>query len=657
MNHSTEMEAAHLLRLYGCTEAPNPLRRLSAGGLSCLFDDGAVRYLSWQGTELIRSVSYLLRDTDWGTAPSSVRKLQVEEHDSHFKLRFELAFAAPQGELLANASIEGDAGGQFRFVVEATASTSVRTNRCGFVVLHPCNVAGAPLGVEHTDGAFEEAVFPAEISPCQPVLDIRSLHYSPRPGLSVECHLEAELPQDPRGRFEMEDQRNWSDASFKTYVGSLLDPWPYDLPEGRRLRQSVQVSVTEWQAPATATPIANMPLSSAPPLRIGSSNGQTMPAIGLGVHGDPRHLSVEESDAVIALRPAWLVAELDLRLADINDLPHMIALRELAAACGAKVQLDLICPADDVPAALAVRMALTCRQAQWRPDALRPCPAPYLQSFQPGDRWPDLPALEQYARAFGEAFPGTAIGGGMLTYFTELNRKRPPAAGLAFIGHTTCPIVHAADDLSVMETLESLPQIVHSVRMLWPTLAYRLGPVSLAMHRNPYGKQPAANPQLRRMAMADNDPRHQGRFGAAWLAGYACAVAPLDIEVLSFNQAQGSSGPLMTQAPMDAPSGLRVPAWGVQQALARAGGATQHTIEGLPPGVVGLAWSASDGTPRVLLANLSAVPRLVGLQEPWQSVDLSQPTVPNAPLNTPSLHCSHRRELHLEGLQVLLLQS
>jgi D-apionolactonase len=41
-----------------------------------------------------------------------------------------------------------------------------------------------------------------------------------------------------------------------------------------------------------------------------------------------------------------------------------------------------------------------------------------------------------------QAFPTALIGGGMLTYFTELNRKRQSREGIDFIGHATCPIVH-----------------------------------------------------------------------------------------------------------------------------------------------------------------------------------------------------------------------
>ena len=34
--------------------------------------------------------------------------------------------------------------------------------------------------------------------------------------------------------FEMEDQRNWTDASYKTYVRPLALPWPYTLRAGEQ---------------------------------------------------------------------------------------------------------------------------------------------------------------------------------------------------------------------------------------------------------------------------------------------------------------------------------------------------------------------------------------------------------------------------------------
>ena len=59
------------------------------------------------------------------------------------------------------------------------------------------------------------------------------------------------------------------------------------------------------------------------------------------------------------------------------------------------------------------------------------------------------------------------MGGGSFAYFTELNRKRRPFVLLDFVCHTTCAIVHAADDRSVTETIECLPYVIRSGRFLF----------------------------------------------------------------------------------------------------------------------------------------------------------------------------------------------
>src|SRR5262249_19595504 len=98
-----------------------------------------------------------------------------------------------------------------------------------------------------------------------------------------------------------------------------------------------------------------------------------------------------------------------------------------------------------------------------------------------------------------------------------------------FITHCTCPIVHAADDLSVMQSLEALPFITRSVRAICGDKPYRIGPSTLAMRQNPYRSTTKKNPHGRRIAMADRDPRHNGLFGPACSAGSTSRVASLDL--------------------------------------------------------------------------------------------------------------------------------
>ena len=113
----------------------------------------------------------------------------------------------------------------------------------------------------------------------------------------------------------------------------------------------------------------------------------------------------------------------------------------------------------------------------------------------------------------------------MLSTFTELNRKRPKAALFDFITHATCSIVHASDDRSVMETLETLPAIIASTRAMIGEKPYRIGPSAIAARMNPYSKGVLDNPSNRRVCLTNYDPRQRGLFNAAWTLGYLAACA------------------------------------------------------------------------------------------------------------------------------------
>ena len=116
---------------------------------------------------------------------------------------------------------------------------SFLTARCGFAVLHPLEgVIGRPAIIEHVDGAREQAVFPDLIAPSQPFKEIRAIEHPVAPGVAACCRMTGDI-------FEMEDQRNWSDASYKTYVRPLTLPWPYVMESGVRNRQSVELQITD----------------------------------------------------------------------------------------------------------------------------------------------------------------------------------------------------------------------------------------------------------------------------------------------------------------------------------------------------------------------------------------------------------------------------
>ena len=180
----------------------------------------------------------------------------------------------------------------------------------------------------------------------------------------------------------------------------------------------------------------------------------------------------------------------------------------------------------------------------------------------PGSPWPKMPSFEAIYGAARRAFPGVKLGGGMATYFTELNRKRPPAALLDYVTNTTCPNVHAADDRSVMETMQALPYQILSTRSFMGDTPYRIGPSQLACRENAYGKATAPNPNNGRVCLSRIDPRQRGIFNAAWTLAYIAAFARGGIEAVGLGAPTGPFGQIYRRTDFAQPyyDGLGAPA-------------------------------------------------------------------------------------------------
>ena len=337
-----------------------------------------------------------------------------------------------------------------------------------------------------------------------------------------------------------------------------------------------------------------------------------MPSIGIGFDVEQPPCDAAAVEALEALSPQALV--LIGRLDATQFEARSAEVARLAASCDAAIELQLIVP----PTREALReleaAASILHRAGVSPKSVMVCPDALLKSFQPSDAWPDLPPLEDYYRAARTAFPASEIGGGMVTFFTELNRKRPTGADIDYITHTTSPIVHAADDNSVMETLQSLPAMAQTIAAVWPRLRYRVGPSSIALRSNPYGTNCVANPGRGRLPLSDRDPRQSGLFAAAWSAGYAAALADFELDRLSLHDLAGPLGLLPTEQDRDLWTGLapqsRVrPVFHVMRALAAAASSTVLRSVGTPEGTAAIGWKTKDDRHHALIANLRSRPR------------------------------------------------
>jgi D-apionolactonase len=283
------------------------------------------------------------------------------------------------------------------------------------------------------------------------------------------------------------------------------------------------------------------------------------------------------------------------------------------------VVLEIVLPNERAPADELADVAADARDAGLALEAVVPCPAAYLKSWQPNEAWPEVSSLEEIYAAARRIFPGVLIGGGMLSYFTELNRKRPPLDAIDFITHTVCPIVHDADDRTVMDNLEALPPIAESIRAIAGDKPYRLGPSAIGMRQNPYGASPVDNLDNGRVAMAINDPRQRGLFGAAWNLGLIAHAARAGIEALALAAPSGASGIVYRTLDWSQPwfdeRGRGIfPLFQVLADLARAAGGPRIEATASDGRAI-QALAYRDGDETVLwLANLTAEPCLVRLE-------------------------------------------
>jgi hypothetical protein len=604
-------EISAAIKLCGTEEPDVPGRVLRAGPLSVELENGNLRYIRFAGAEVLRGIAYLVRDENWGTLAASIADLVVREDPDAFTASYRGRCADAKRRLTYDATISGRSDGSLAFEVVAVAETEVLTNRVGFVVLHPlAGVAGRPVRVVHTDGREEADRFPELIKPSQPIFDIRSLAHEIMPGVWATCTMEGDA-------FEMEDQRNWSDASYKTYVRPLGRPWPYVLEKGSQDRQAVRLSIrgstgAEGHAHAEA----------AIEVVLGRESGQTMSAIGVGVPAEEAVHTLEAIALVRRLGSRFLVCHIDAR--QPLDAATLAAFGGIAQATGAEFGLEIVIPGTRPPVDELRPVAKAVAGACLMPAVVAVSPASDLISHQPGEEDPNVPPAAAICAAARAAFPGARLGGGVFSYFTELNRKRPPVELIDFVTHTTCPIVHAADDRSVMETLEALPAIIASTRAFCGSAAYRVGPSAIGCRQNPYGKDVQDNPLGGRVCLARVDPRQRGLFGAAWTLGYVAAFARGGVEAIALGAPTGPLGFIYRRTDYPQPyfdgleGGAVYPAFHVVAGLARGSGRPMIEARSSRPQTVEVLAYRADGQRAVWLANLTAetvAVKLAGLPE------------------------------------------
>ncbi|MCY4305961.1 MAG: hypothetical protein OXC62_14465 [Aestuariivita sp.] len=594
------------IALYGTEEVVTPPQVLTAGDLTVELEAGNLRYIRWQGEEVLRAISFIVRDKDWGTYSPEITEMAIDIRDDSFEVTLKAIAKDSEQSFSYDARVEGSSTGKLTFHSTGRTEGNFFTNRTGFVILHPINgLIGAPVTIEHTNGNIKESTFPAIIDPVQPMMDLRALTHHTPSGILVRTLMEGDI-------YEMEDQRNWTDSSYKTYVRPLSLPWPYKIEAGDKIDQKITVEIS-----GSANKSANY---GTVPLSVGDALG-SVPPIGLGLRPEDTATTMTAADTLRALNPSYLILHHDPRSG--HDQATLSAMLKASQAINTESWLELVVVSTDNTQAEEEILAIGKMAAVLGSpfETVLVSPASDMKCTLPGSVWPETPDAADLYRIARKTFPKAKIGGGMFSYFTELNRKRPPTDMLDLVSFTTSPVVHAGDDRSVMETHEAHFSIINSVTEISSGVPWVLGPSAIGMRDNPYGSSTKYNSENIRQAMNWNDPRQRGLMGAAWTLGYIADFAIGGAAAVSIGGCTGPFGVVFSPAAYPQPwfddYGGLYPVFHVLRGFAQLKNCTMLTLEVPPPAIIsGIAARSADGSTTYWITNTKPEPVTVEITEP-----------------------------------------
>lgn len=565
---------------YGKDEPIPEMISLRAGPLTMLYDNGDLRYIRYGEHELVRRLYAAVRNQNWDTIPLTLSDVNMEAGTDAFKITYTATHQQDDIHFVWAGTIEGTAEGVVTFTFDGEAKTTFKRNRVGFCVLHPMDLAGQSMTVEHPDGSTEETTFPVEISPHQPVFDIKSLRHAAGDGASVEIRFEGDV-------FEMEDQRNWTDASYKTYCTPLALPFPVEVQAGEKIFQSITVRLHGDTSSAGDS-------SADSDVVVFEIKNETkpLPGIGLGMASNGEDLNATEIERLQALGLSHLRVDVrgDTIEADLRQAADQAA--KIGAALEIAVHLS-----DDAKQELQTVRGII--------DELTPQVSAYLifheDEKSTGTQWMEMAHNH---------LTGAPIGGGTDAFCTELNRDRPETAVMDFVVFSLNPQVHAFENVDLVETLAAQRTNLDSAYGFSGGKPVKVSPITLKMRWNPNatGPQPENPPGE---LPSQVDVRQMSLFGAGWTLGSIKYVAEGNADSVTYYETVGWLGVMATAdgspLPDKFPSvpGAVYPMYHVFADVTEfAGGHVHVTHSHQPLWVDGLALH-KDGKARVLLANLT----------------------------------------------------
>lgn len=531
------------------TNLSDTIEQLQAGRLIAEFDasTGALRDIAFRGGLIWRGVSVLLRDDQWRSVPVTVRTIVNRTSESAQVIEVDASFVDGHIQFDARYTITLRETGQIDFEFMGRAESTFLANRIGFHLLHPAAYAGDCIRQTRVDGTTIDGRFPNEIEPQivgrYSIQELRCLAHRLRDGSWAKATFDGEV-------FETEDQRNWLDASFKTYCRPLALPFPFEVREGEHFQQSITLEVETNKSSSTASTLACQYEARSP-----HATATQKPA---------SKSCFSNSDIVIRLEnvgASHSTPEVGCVFApDQPPLTHrgMAALREcrfdvlrVDVETGKPSWSEILRNAATLAEQLNVRLELALQLPPQSNDwtAIAESLRPHLNLLRriaiyrvgkPATWKGDLDALRSELPECT-----SMVGGGSDANFCELNREHAianfPVQDVSFVSWSINPQVHATDEKSIMETPRTLCSMVataHSIAGVHPLV---VSPITFRPRFNAVatGKTPTHLP------VPPADKRQHSKFAAAWMLATWIELATSGVESATWFETHGPRGILL----------------------------------------------------------------------------------------------------------------
>lgn len=466
---------------------------------------------------MLRMIYFALRDHNWNTINSVIENENISINENDFEITYDCFHIDGGVDVMQwEGKIQGNTDGSILFEIHGRVLENFRKNRAGFCVLHPLTITNQECVIIHPDDSQSTPVFPELVAPENPFKNIKSMAWNAS-GISFSISFEGDT-------FETEDQRNWGDASFKTFCTPLDKPFPVELRKGEKVFQRI-----------TFKPVSKLQPAKAKPSFISLHDTgvkSIIPALGIGASSEMSALPVT---AVPMIRDLNL-SHYRIEIYPANENWVTLFSNDYENAYSLGLPLEVALHLTDNYQEETEAFLLLCQQNKVKVKKVLLLQSHGLVTSQ---RVIDL------LPTFRQTLPKVSFGAGTNYNFNEINKNHFKAQDVDFIGFSIDPQEHAFDDLTILENIASQEYLVRSARSIYGhSMPIHISPLTLRKRFNPYATR-ASDLFIDEALKAD--PRQKENLAALWTFGSICHLTQAGARSLTYYQTVGNQG-IMSEA-------------------------------------------------------------------------------------------------------------